>query len=125
MTLAVNPILPGCYPDPSICRVGEDYYLVTSTFEYFPGLPIHRSRDLISWEPIGHAIDRPGQLDFKSLGLSRGVFAPAIEHRDGTFYILNTCVDCGGECTLLTPPPPPAASAGAPRIRDASVCLDF
>lgn len=91
-----NPILQGFYPDPSITRVGSDYYLVHSTFAWFPGIPVWRSRDLVTWRQIGNAIDRPTQLDFKRLGLSRGVFAPAIEHHAGTFYILNTCVDCGG-----------------------------
>lgn len=91
-----NPILQGFYPDPSITRVGDDYYLVTSTFAWFPGIPVFHSRDLVNWTQIGNAIDRPTQLDFKRLGLSRGVFAPAIEHHRGTFYILNTCVDCGG-----------------------------
>jgi alpha-N-arabinofuranosidase len=91
-----NPILKGFYPDPSITRAGDDYYLVTSTFSYFPGIPVFHSRDLVNWTQIGNAIDRPDQLDFKKLGLSRGVFAPAIEEHQGTFYILNTCVDCGG-----------------------------
>jgi alpha-N-arabinofuranosidase len=91
-----NPILSGFYPDPSITRAGGDYYLVTSTFSYFPGIPVFHSRDLVNWTQIGNAIDRPTQLDFGKLGLSRGVFAPAIEAHDGTFYILNTCVDCGG-----------------------------
>ncbi len=91
-----NPILPGFHPDPSVTRVGDDYYLVTSTFAYFPGLPVFHSRDLVHWAQIGSAIDRPGQLDFTGLGLSRGVFAPDISHRDETFYILNTCVGCGG-----------------------------
>lgn len=93
MSTATNPILPGCYPDPSICRVGEDYYLVSSTFEYFPGLPIHRSRDLVSWEPIGHAIDRPDQLDFDGLWSSSGLFAPTIRYHDGLFWIICTLVD--------------------------------
>lgn len=91
-----NPILQGFYPDPSITRVGEDYYLVTSTFAWFPGIPILHSRDLVSWTQIGNVIDRPDQLDFGTLGLSRGVFAPSISFRDGIFYVLNTCVDCGG-----------------------------
>jgi xylan 1,4-beta-xylosidase len=91
-----NPVLAGFYPDPSLTRVGDDYYLVTSTFAYFPGIPVFHSRDLVSWRQIGNAIDRPDQLDFGRLGLSRGVFAPAIEHHRGTFWILNTCVDCGG-----------------------------
>ena len=61
-----NPILSGFYPDPSICRVGDDYYMVTSSFVYFPALPIFHSKDLIHWEQIGHAIDRVNQLDFKN-----------------------------------------------------------
>jgi len=100
-----NPVLTGFYPDPSSLRVGDDYYLVTSTFSYFPGLPVFRSRDLVSWEQIGNAIDRPGQLDFSGLGLSRGVFAPDITWRDGTFYILNTCVDCGGNYLITAKDP--------------------
>ena len=100
-----NPILQGFYPDPSITRAGDDYYLVTSTFAFFPGIPVFRSRDLVSWTQIGNAIDRPDQLDFGRLGLSRGVFAPAIEHHDGLFYILNTCVDCGGNFIITTRDP--------------------
>lgn len=100
-----NPILRGFYPDPSITRAGDDYYLVTSTFSYFPGLPVFHSKDLVSWTQIGNAIDRPDQLDFGKLGLSRGVFAPAIEHKDGIFYILNTCVDCGGNFVITATDP--------------------
>ena len=100
-----NPVLTGFYPDPSITRVGDDYYLVTSTFSYFPGIPVFHSRDLVSWVQIGNAIDRPEQLDFKNLGMSRGVFAPTIEHHDGTFYIANTCVDCGGNYLLTAKDP--------------------
>jgi len=91
-----NPILAGFYPDPSITRAGDDYYLVNSTFAYFPGIPVFRSRDLVSWTQIGNVIDRPSQLRFDSLGVSRGVFAPAIAYHAGTFYVVNTCVDCGG-----------------------------
>lgn len=100
-----NPILGGFYPDPGNVRVGEDYYLVTSTFAYFPGIPVFHSRDLVNWTQIGNAIDRPNQLDFGALGLSRGVFAPTIEHHDGLFYILNTCVDCGGNFLVTATDP--------------------
>jgi alpha-N-arabinofuranosidase len=100
-----NPILKGFYPDPSNTRVGDDYYLVTSTFSYFPGIPVFHSRDLVNWTQIGNAIDRPDQLDFGKLGMSRGVFAPTIEHHDGTFYILNTCVDCGGNFVITATNP--------------------
>ncbi|MDR0184082.1 glycoside hydrolase family 43 protein [Lysobacter arvi] len=91
-----NPILAGFYPDPSITRAGDRYYLVNSTFTWFPGIPVFESRDLVHWTQIGHVIDRPTQLDFDGLGMSRGVFAPTIEYHDGTFYVLNTSVDAGG-----------------------------
>jgi alpha-N-arabinofuranosidase len=100
-----NPILTGFYPDPSIVRVGADFYLVNSTFTWFPGIPVWHSTDLVNWTQIGNAIDRPGMLDFSGLGLSRGVFAPTIEFHDGTFYIANTCVDCGGNFVLTARDP--------------------
>ncbi len=87
-----NPILPGCHPDPSICRVDDTYYLVTSTFEYLPGLPVHASTNLVDWQLISHAIDRPDQLDFAGLPASKGLFAPTIRHHAGTFYIVCTVV---------------------------------
>jgi alpha-N-arabinofuranosidase len=95
-----NPVLHGFYPDPSVTRVERDFYLVTSTFAWFPGIPVFRSRDLVHWTQIGNAIDRPSQLDFGRLGLSRGVFAPSIHEHRGIFYILNTCVDCGGNYVI-------------------------
>ncbi|RST30201.1 glycoside hydrolase family 43 protein [Sphingomonas ginkgonis] len=91
-----NPVLAGFYPDPSIVRVGADFYLVNSSFAFFPGLPIFHSRDLVHWRQIGNAIDRPGQLDFKQVPTSFGLFAPSISHHDGRFRIVNTCVECGG-----------------------------
>lgn len=92
MTVFHNPILPGFYPDPSIVRAGEDYYLVTSTFEYFPGLPIFHSRDLVHWKQIGHVLDRPSQLNLDGLRPSRGLYAPTIRFHNGTFYVINTLV---------------------------------
>jgi len=100
-----NPILAGFYSDPSIVRVGADYYLVTSTFSWFPGIPVFHSRDLIHWRQIGNAIDRAGQLDFGTLAMSRGVFAPAISHHDRRFYIVNTCVNCGGNFVITATDP--------------------
>ncbi|RYD58839.1 MAG: glycoside hydrolase family 43 protein [Sphingomonadales bacterium] len=100
-----NPVLRGFYPDPSVTRVGDDFYLVTSTFSYFPGIPVFKSKNLVDWTQIGNAIDRPDQLDFKQLGLSRGVFAPTIQAKDGIFYILNTCVDCGGNFVITAKNP--------------------
>jgi xylan 1,4-beta-xylosidase len=91
-----NPIIPGFYPDPSICRVGEDYYLVTSTFEYFPGVPVFHSRDLVHWRQIGHVLDRPSQLDLDGVRPSGGIYAPTIRHHDGVFYTITTNVGKGG-----------------------------
>ena len=89
---APNPILSGCYPDPSVTRVGGDYYLVTSTFEYFPGLPVFHSTDLEHWTQLGHAVDRPTQLDLSAVPSSGGLFAPTIRHHDGVFYLACTLV---------------------------------
>ncbi|AHG92052.1 glycoside hydrolase family 43 [Gemmatirosa kalamazoonensis] len=100
-----NPILMGFHPDPSITRAGDDYYLVNSTFAYFPGIPVFHSRDLVSWTQIGSVIDRPSQLRLDSLGVSRGVFAPAIAFHAGTFYVVNTCVDCGGNFLVTATDP--------------------
>ena len=88
-----NPILPGFYPDPSICRLGDDYYLVTSTFEYYPGLPIFHSRDLVHWRQIGHVLDRPSQLPLDNIRPSGGLYAPTIRFSQGVFYVINTLVD--------------------------------
>jgi xylan 1,4-beta-xylosidase len=102
----VNPILAGFYPDPSITRgEGDNFYLVNSTFAYFPGIPVFHSKDLVNWTQIGNVIDRPSQLRFDSLGVSRGVFAPAISYHDGTFYVINTCVDCRGNFLMTATNP--------------------
>src|SRR5579875_242315 len=90
-----NPILAGFYPDPSLLRVGRDYYLVNSSFSYFPGLPLFHSRDLVHWTQIANAVDRPGEVRLDGLGMSRGLYAPSLSLHDGTFYIVNTCTDCG------------------------------
>ena len=100
-----NPILAGFYPDPSIERVGEDYYLVNSSFAYFPGIPLFHSRDLVTWTQIGNVIDRPGQFAFGAIGLSRGIFAPDITYYRGVFYLVSTCIDCGGNFVLTATNP--------------------
>jgi alpha-N-arabinofuranosidase len=92
---AGNPVLPGCHPDPSICRVGDDYYLVSSTFEYFPGLPVFHSRGLVHWRQIGHAIDRAGQIDLSGVPSSGGLSAPTLRHHAGVFYLVNPLVGAG------------------------------
>jgi xylan 1,4-beta-xylosidase len=96
MSAFSNPILPGFHPDPSICRVGDDYYLVTSTFEYFPGVPVFHSRDLVNWRCIGHCLTRKSQVNLDGIGSSKGIYAPTIRHHDGTFYMVTTLVAGGG-----------------------------
>ena len=87
-----NPILRGFHPDPSIVRVGEDYYLATSTFEYFPGVEIHYSRDLAHWRLLTRPLDRLSLLNLTGVGASQGVWAPDLSWRDGTFYLVYTVV---------------------------------
>ena len=91
-----NPLLSGFYPDPSICRAGEDYYLATSTFAYVPGVPIFHSRDLMNWNRIGHALEREEQLRLEGAGMSEGIFAPCIRYEDGVYYIISTNISGGG-----------------------------
>ena len=91
-----NPILAGYYPDPSVVRVGDRYYLVNSTFAHWPGIPIHESTDLVHWTLIGHALSDPSKVTYDGLEISRGVFAPSIHHHNGTWYVINTLVDAGG-----------------------------
>ncbi len=100
-----NPILAGFHPDPGIARAGDKYYLVNSTFGYFPGIPVFESDDLVNWRQVGSVIDRPSQLDFDGLQLSRGVFAPTISFHGGTFYVLNTAVDSGGNYIVTAKDP--------------------
>ncbi|MFC8845949.1 MULTISPECIES: glycoside hydrolase family 43 protein [unclassified Micromonospora] len=91
-----NPVVPGFYPDPSVCRVGEDYYLVCSSFEYFPGVPILHSRDLVNWRQIGNVLDRPSQLELPpDTAASQGIYAPTIRHHDGRFWVVTTNVSLG------------------------------
>jgi len=87
-----NPILPGFHPDPSICRVGDDYYIANSSFEWFPGVPIHHSKDLMNWRLIGHALTRKSQLDLRGVPDSAGVWAPSLSHADGQFWLIYTNV---------------------------------
>jgi alpha-N-arabinofuranosidase len=91
-----NPILSGGYPDPSICRVGEDFYMVNSTFEYFPALPIHHSKDLVNWDLIGYGLHREGQgsgaVNLVDVQQNGGIHAPTIRYHNGTFHIITTNV---------------------------------
>lgn len=102
-----NPILPGFNPDPSICRVGNDYYLVTSSFMFYPGLPIYHSRDLVHWKLISHAIDSDNIKDFHFEGLTDndGIWAPTLRYHDGTFYLIAALYHGGGSFVLKTTDP--------------------
>ena len=91
-----NPILAGFHADPSIVGANGKFYLVNSSFTYYPGIPVFESSDLVHWKQIGNVIDRPTQLDFDGLSVSRGIFAPSIEYHDGTFYVVTTATDSGG-----------------------------
>jgi xylan 1,4-beta-xylosidase len=100
-----NPIIPGFHPDPSICRVGQDYFLVNSSFEYFPGVPIFHSRDLVNWRQIEHVLTRPSQLSFTDWRASGGIFAPTLRHHNGTFYMVTTNMSGGGNFYVHTHDP--------------------
>ena len=105
MYYAKNPILPGFCPDPSICRVGEDYYLVVSSFSYFPGVPVFHSKDLAHWEQIGNVLERTSQLPLPQSGHSQGIYAPTIRYCDGTFYMITTNVSAGGNFIVTASDP--------------------
>ena len=85
-----NPVIPGFYPDPSVCRVGDDYYLVNSSFGYFPGVPIFKSKDLINWQQLGYVLNRREQVDLEHAKVTLGIFAPTIRYNDGVFYMITT-----------------------------------
>lgn len=91
-----NPILPGFHPDPSICRVGDDFYLVTSSFEFFPGVPIYHSKNLINWTLIHHCLTTDAQLSLGNCGASAGIYAPTLRYHDGIFYMTTTNVSHKG-----------------------------
>lgn len=96
-----NPVIKGFHPDPSVCRSGNEFYLVTSTFEYFPGIALFRSTDLINWEQIGYCITRPSQLSFDKFQNSGGIWAPTIRCNNGRFYVTAT-VDGMGNMIIHT-----------------------
>lgn len=100
-----NPILSGFYPDPSICKAGADYYLVNSTFSYFPGLPVFHSKDLQHWKQVGSVISRSSQMDFMGDRLSRGLFAPAINYHNGLYYVTCTLIDRKGNFVVTATNP--------------------
>jgi xylan 1,4-beta-xylosidase len=91
-----NPVIPGFYPDPSVVRVDDDFYLVNSSFEFFPGVPLWHSRDLVHWQQLGHVLTRDSQLPLEGARPSGGIYAPTIRYHAGTFYMITTNVTGGG-----------------------------
>ena len=85
-----NPVLPGFHADPSVCRAGDDFYLVNSTFQYFPGVPVFHSKDLVNWEQVGNCLTRPSQVDLKGTDGNSGIYAPTIRYNNGRFYMVTT-----------------------------------
>ena len=105
-TTYVNPILPGYHPDPSICRAGDYYYMVNSSFEWYPAMPIHRSKDLVNWELIGYGGSDPSKLQMPEwIGDSGGIFAVTIRYNKGTFYLITTHIGGGGNFFVTTTDP--------------------
>lgn len=101
----MNPVLPGFYPDPSICRAGDDYYLATSSFEYFPGVPVFHSRNLLEWRQVGHALTRDTQLPLERAKSSQGIYAPTLRYHQGTFYLVTTNMSLGRSFYVSTTDP--------------------
>ncbi|CAL9326382.1 glycoside hydrolase family 43 protein [Streptomyces sp. SudanB52_2052] len=101
-----NPVIPGFHPDPSVCRAGEDYYLACSSFEYFPGVPIFHSRDLVHWTQIGNVLDRPDQLRLPpGSPSSGGIYAPTLRYHDGRFWLIVTNVSGDGNLLVTATDP--------------------
>lgn len=91
-----NPVIPGYHPDPSVCRVGDTFYLVNSSFCSFPGVPLFESRDLVHWRQTGNVLTRPSQLPLKGANSWTGIYAPTIRYHQGRFYMITTNVGNGG-----------------------------
>lgn len=100
-----NPVIPGFHPDPSVCRVGDDFYLVNSSFQYFPGVPLFHSKDLVNWTQIGHCLTRPSQLPLHDANGWGGIYAPTIRHHNGRFYMITTNVSDKGNFVVHTTDP--------------------
>nr|WP_245849602.1 glycoside hydrolase family 43 protein [Hymenobacter crusticola] len=119
--------MTGFYPDPSIVKVGPDYYLVNSTFSYFPGIPVMHSRDLKNWKQVGNVISRPSQMNFLGDRMTRGLFAPAIEYHNGTYYVTCTLIDHKGNfvVTAKNPAGPWSDPTFLPEVRGIDPSLYF
>ncbi|MFJ4029594.1 family 43 glycosylhydrolase [Paenarthrobacter sp. NPDC089989] len=121
---ALQPILPGFHPDPTICRVGEDYYLTTSSFEYFPGAPIFHSRDLVTWSRIGHVLDRRSQFRLGNARPSTGLYAGTLRHHEETFWFVTTNVSDYDAGQVLVHSTDPAGPWSEPVFVDGAIGID-
>lgn len=100
-----NPVIKGFHPDPSVCAVGDDYYLVNSSFQYFPGVPIFHSKDLVNWKQVGNVLDRPSQINLTDALSWGGIYAPTIRYEDGMFYMITTNTSHGGNLIVHSTDP--------------------
>ncbi|RZV35062.1 MAG: glycoside hydrolase family 43 protein [Chromatiales bacterium] len=119
-----NPIIPGFAPDPSIVRVGDDFWLVNSTFEYFPGIPIYHSTDLVNWELVNYALTRPSQADLATLKSSDGIHASTIRYHDGTYYIITTNNIDGNMLNFVVTASDPRGEWSEPQVLDGAPGID-
>lgn len=119
-----NPIITGFAPDPSIVRVGADFYLVTSTFEYFPGIPVYHSRDLVNWELIGYALHDTAQIDLDSVASGSGIHASTIRYHEGTFYVVTTNNIDGELVNFIVTADDPRGPWSAPFILEGAPGID-
>jgi alpha-N-arabinofuranosidase len=119
-----NPIIPGFAPDPSIVRVGEDFYLINSTFEYFPGIPVYHSTDLINWELISYALHDSSQAELSGLKSSDGIHASTIRHHDGLFYVITTNNVDGNMANFIVTAEDPSGPWSAPYVLEGAPGID-
>lgn len=122
--MSATPIIPGFHPDPSICRAGDDYYIVNSTFEYLPGVPIFHSRDLVTWEQIGNVLDRAEQLSLPSSKGGGGIYAPTIRYHEGRFWMTTSNFSRIREGHLIVSAEDPAGPWSDPVYTTGAVGID-
>ncbi|MBT8065601.1 MAG: glycoside hydrolase family 43 protein [Gammaproteobacteria bacterium] len=119
-----NPVIPGFAPDPSIVRVDEDFYLINSTFEYFPGIPIYHSRDLVNWRLISYALNDPAQIELERIKSSDGIHASTIRYNDGTFYVITTNNVDGNMVNFIVTAADPRGPWSAPHVLEGAPGID-
>lgn len=119
-----NPIIPGFAPDPSIVRVGDDFWLINSTFEYFPGIPVYHSKDLVDWQLVNHALSRSSQADLAKLRSSDGIHASTIRFHKGTYYIITTNNVDGNMVNFIVTADDPRGEWSEPHVLDGAPGID-